>query len=130
VKLGHVSSDGTKIKAKASKHKAMSHKHMNETEARLKQEIDALLANAEKTDVEEDAQYGEGRRGDELPEELARRQSRLKKIREAKLGLELAAKEQGRAQARRSRTVAGRTRRGTAKHGQIETRSQTRDLRS
>ena len=56
VKLGHVSIDGTKIKANASKHKAMSYKHMNETEARLKQEIDALLGAAEKTDAEEDAQ--------------------------------------------------------------------------
>src|ERR1019366_9218272 len=58
VKLGHVSIDGTKIKANASKHKAMSYKHMNETEARLRQEIDALLAAAEKTDAEEDAKYG------------------------------------------------------------------------
>jgi transposase len=61
VKLGHVSIDGTKIKANAGKHKAMSYKHMNETEARLKQEIEALLAAAEKTDAEEDAQYGMGR---------------------------------------------------------------------
>jgi len=70
VKLGHVSIDGTKIKANASKHKAMSYKHMNETEARLKQEIDALLAAAEKADAEEDAQYGKDRHGDELPAEL------------------------------------------------------------
>ena len=94
VKLGHVSIDGTKIKANASKHKAMSYKRMNETEARLKQEIDALLAAAEKTDAEEDALRGKGKRGDELPEELARRESRLKKIREAKQALEQAAKEQ------------------------------------
>jgi len=67
VKLGHVSIDGTKIKANASKHKAMSYKHMNETEARLKQEIDGLLAAAEKMDAEEDAQYGKDRQGDELP---------------------------------------------------------------
>src|SRR6202049_2044238 len=70
VKLGHVSIDGTKIKANASKHKAMSYKRMNETEARLKQEIDALLATAEKTDAEEDAQHGKDRHGDELPVEL------------------------------------------------------------
>ena len=94
VKLGQVSIDGTKIKANASKHKAMSYKRMNETEARLKQEIDALLAAAEKTDAEEDALRGKGKRGDELPEELARRESRLKKIREAKQALEQAAKEQ------------------------------------
>jgi transposase len=93
VKLGHVSIDGTKIKAKASKHKAMSYKHMNETEARLKQEIDALLAAAEKTDAEEDAQYGKDRHGDELPAELQRRESRLQKIGEAKAALEQEAKE-------------------------------------
>ena len=93
VKLGHVSIDGTKIKANASKHKAMSYKHMNETEARLKQEIDTLLAAAEKTDAEEDAQYGKDRHGDELPAELQRRQSRLQKIGEAKAALEQEAKE-------------------------------------
>jgi len=93
VKLGHVSIDGTKIKANASKHKAMSYKHMNETEARLKSEIDALLAAAEKTDAEEDAQYGKDRHGDELPVELARRESRLQKIAEAKAALEQEAKE-------------------------------------
>ena len=94
VKLGHVSIDGTKIKANASKHKAMSYKRMNETEARLKQEIDALLAAAEKTDSEEDAQYGKDRRGDELPAELQRRESRLQKITEAKAVLEQKAKEE------------------------------------
>ena len=93
VKLGHVSIDGTKIKANASKHKAMSYKHMNETEARLKQEIDALLAAAEKTDAEEDAQYGKDRHGDELPAELQRRESRLRKIGAAKAVLEQEAKE-------------------------------------
>ena len=93
VKLGHVSIDGTKIKANASKHKAMSYKRMNETEARLKQEIDALLAAAEKADAEEDAQYGKDRHGDELPAELQRRESRLKKIGEAKAALEQEAKE-------------------------------------
>jgi len=62
----------------------MNYKHMNETEARLKTEIDALLAATEKTDAEEDAQYGKDRRGDELPAELQRRESRLQKIGEAK----------------------------------------------
>lgn len=94
VKLGHVAIDGTKIKANASKHKAMSYKRMNETEARLKQEIDALLAGAEKIDAEEDAQLGKDRQGDELPDELQRRESRLKKIQEAKAALEKAAREQ------------------------------------
>jgi transposase len=94
VKLGHVAIDGTKIKANASKHKAMSYKRMSETEARLQQEVEALMAAAERTDAGEDAQHGKDLRGDELPEELSRRESRLKKIREAKLALEQAAKEQ------------------------------------
>ena len=94
VKLGHVAIDGTKIKANASKHKAMSYKRMNESEARLKQEIDALLAGAEKIDAAEDAQLGKDRQGDELPDELQRRESRLKKIQEAKAALEKAAREQ------------------------------------
>jgi hypothetical protein len=83
VKLSHVSIDGTKIKANASKQsprRPMSYKHMNKTETRLKQEIDALQAAAEKTDAEKDAQCGKDRCGDELPAELQRRESRLQKI--------------------------------------------------
>jgi len=93
VKLGHVAIDGTKIKANASKHKAMSYARMGETEQRLKAEIDALLKQAEDVDAAEDAQYGKGRRGDELPAELARRESRLKKIAQAKAELEQEARE-------------------------------------
>ena len=93
VKLGHVAIDGSKIKANASKHKAMSYKRMTETEARLEQEIKALLRQAEETDAAEDARYGRKRRGDELPEELSRRESRLQKIREAKQALEDEARE-------------------------------------
>jgi hypothetical protein len=66
---------------------------MGETEARLKAEIDALLRQAEATDAAEDAQYGKGKRGDELPAELARRESRLKKIAAAKAELEREARE-------------------------------------
>lgn len=93
VKLGHVAIDGTKIKANASKHKAMSYERMEETEQRLRQEVEELLRRAEETDAAEDAQYGKGKRGDELPEELARRESRLVKIRAAKAALEQEAKE-------------------------------------
>lgn len=93
VKLGHVAIDGSKIKANASKHKAMSYKRMYETEMRLKQEIEALLRQAEETDAAEDAQYGKNRRGDELPEELSRRESRLQKISEARKALEEEARE-------------------------------------
>jgi transposase len=88
VKAGHISLDGTKIKANASKHKAMSFRRMGEKEKQLQNEIDRLLEKAEKTDNEEDRLYGKGRRGDELPEELAFREKRLKKIREAKKALE------------------------------------------
>ncbi len=88
VKLGHVALDGTKVLANASKHKAMSYGRMAEAEQRLQQEIAALLAQAQQVDAAEDAQYGKGRRGDELPAELARRESRLAKIRAAKADLE------------------------------------------
>jgi transposase len=93
VKLGHVAIDGTKIKANASKHKAMSYGRRNETEQRLKTEIEALLQQAEQTDAAEDALYGKDKRGDELPEELQRRESRLKKIQQAKAELEKEAAE-------------------------------------
>ena len=88
VKLGHVALDGTKIKANASKHKAMSYKRMKEEEARLETEVAALMKKAEAVDEEEDCRYGKDKRGDELPKELAFRESRLKKIREAREALE------------------------------------------
>lgn len=93
VKLGHVALDGTKVKANASKHKAMSYERMLETEKRLQEEVAKLLAKAQTVDAAEDEQYGKDRRGDELPAELARRESRLVKIREAKAALEQQAKE-------------------------------------
>jgi len=93
VKLGHVALDGTKVKANASKHKAMSYERMGETEKRLEEEVQALLAEAARVDAEEDGKYGKGKRGDELPQELARRESRLAKIREAQAALEREAKE-------------------------------------
>jgi transposase len=99
VKLGHVAIDGTKVKANASKHKAMSYERMEKAEERLKEEIAALLARAEATDAAEDEQYGAGRRGDELPEELERRQDRLKVIQEAKRALEEEAREKARQEA-------------------------------
>lgn len=83
VKLGHVALDGTKIKANASKHKAMSYGRMQKEEERLEREIEALLRRAEEEDAREDALYGKDKRGDELPEELANRETRLKKIEEA-----------------------------------------------
>jgi len=100
VKLGHVALDGTKVQANASKHKAMSYARMNETEKKLQDEVDRLLAEAERVDAAEDIQYGKGQRGDELPAELARRESRLKKIREAKAALEAEARAEAEAKAR------------------------------
>jgi transposase len=103
VKLGHVALDGTKIKANASKHKAMSYARMCAKEQELEQEVARLLEQAQQVDTAEDAAYGTGRRGDELPAELARRETRLRKIREAKAALEAAARaqaEQAAAQAR------------------------------
>jgi transposase len=99
VKLGHVALDGTKVLANASKHKAMSYGRMAEAEQKLAQEVAALLAQAAQVDAAEDAQYGKGTRGDELPQELARRTSRLAKIREAKAALEAEAKAQAAAAA-------------------------------
>jgi transposase len=99
VTLGHVALDGTKLQANASKHKAMSYARMLKTEAQLEAEMAQLLATAERVDQEEDARYGKGRRGDELPAELARRDSRLRKIREAKAALEREAKEKAAAKA-------------------------------
>ena len=92
VKLGHISLDGTKIKANASRHKAMSYKRMKEEEVRLEAEITEMLQKAVAVDDEEDRWYGKDKRGDELPRELAFRESRLKKIREAREALEAEAR--------------------------------------
>src|SRR5215467_11131352 len=94
MKLGRVVLDGSKVKANASKHKAMSYGRMQEEEKRLKKEVRRLLEQAEAADEDEDARYGRDRRGDELPAELARRETRLEKIREAKRALEQRAREQ------------------------------------
>jgi transposase len=93
VKLGHVAIDGTKLQANASKHKAMSYGRMSEAEQKLQAEVEELLRRAEEADAAEDAKFGKGQRGDELPEELARRESRIKKIRAAKAELEAEAKQ-------------------------------------
>jgi transposase len=93
MKVGRVALDGTKVKANASKHKAMSHDRMLEKEKQLKAEVQQLLEQAEAADAEEDARHGKDRRGDELPEELARRETRLKRIREAKRALAARARE-------------------------------------
>jgi transposase len=88
VKLGHVSIDGTKILANASKHKAMSYDRMKQEEARLRAEINELLANADAVDRAEDERYGVGVAPEDLPEELKRRQARVQRIEEAMAALE------------------------------------------
>jgi transposase len=93
VKLGRVAVDGTKIKANASKHKAMSYGRMKEKETAIRRQVRELLARADQVDREEDRLHGPDRRGDELPAELATREGRLKKIREAKAALEAEARE-------------------------------------
>jgi len=94
MKLGRVAVDGSKVKGNASKHKAMSYGRMKETEKRLREEVRKLLKQAEAADQEEDSRYGRDRRGDELPEELQRRETRIARIREAKHALEERAREQ------------------------------------
>ena len=91
VKLGHVALDGTKIKANASKHKAMSYARMKQRDAELQAEVDRWLAAAEAADAEEDSLHG-SKRGDELPKWVADKQKRIAKIREAQAALEVDAK--------------------------------------
>ena len=93
VKLGHVALDGTKVQANASKHKAMSYERMKEQEEQLSAKVRDLLQQAESADAQDDTTYGVGRRGDELPTELQRAQSRLQRIRQAKAELEAEAKQ-------------------------------------
>jgi transposase len=116
-KLGHVAFDGTKIKANASKHKAMSYARMKQREAELQGEVDRWLAAAEAADAEEDARHGE-KRGDEMPDWIADKTKRLAKIREAKAALEAEAKvaaeeeTRRRAEAEEKRKAEGKKRNG------------------
>lgn len=92
VKLGHVAVDGTKLRANASRHKAMSYKHMVSQEPKLAAEVQSWLDQADAADAAEDAQHGGGQRGDEMPDWMADRQRRLERIRAAKAQLEAEAK--------------------------------------
>src|SRR4051794_11295855 len=117
VRLGNLSTDGTKMRANASRHKAMSYGYMDKEIARLQAEVEHLLKDAERIDAEQDAAMG-GRRGDELPDELKRREDRLVKIREAKARLEAEARARAQEEQRRRdevrarREAEGRRRRG------------------
>jgi len=88
VSLGNVALDGTKMKANASKHKAMSHERMLKAEAQLEAEMAALLRKAELIEAQEDERYGKDKRGDELPQELQRWQGRIEALRKARAELE------------------------------------------
>jgi len=109
VRMGRVALDGTKIRANASRHKAMSYTRMRESEARLAAEVAAMMGEAERIDAQEDTAHGPDNRGDDLQGEMARRESRLVKIRKAKADLEAHAKEQAAGKARDRATKAGRT---------------------
>lgn len=100
VKLGHVALDGTKIKANASKHKAMSYERMKKREAELKAEVDRWLKAAEAADAEEDKLYG-SKRGDEMPDWVADKEKRLARIREAKTALQAEARAAAEEETRR-----------------------------
>ena len=117
IRLGNLATDGSKFPGNASRHKAMSYGYMNKEEERLQQEIKDLLQQAQQQDEQEDAALG-SRRGDELPDELHRRQQRLATIQAAKQRLEAQAKaeadaeRQRRAEAEAERQAKGQKRRG------------------
>ena len=114
VRLGHIALDGTKVRANASKHKAMSYGRMEKKVVELEAEVAQLLKRAESVDAQEDSLYGKGRRGDELPDELRYKESRLRKIKEAMSALEREAedKAQARKDEKRNRKKGNRKRRG------------------
>lgn len=97
MKVGRVALDGTKVKANASKHKAMSYGRMKEKQKQIREEVKRILAEAEAVDEEEDRRYGK-KRGDELPAELQRRETRLAKIKQAKKTLEERARQKAEAE--------------------------------
>jgi transposase len=127
-KLGKIAVDGTKVNANASKHKAMSYKRMKEEEARLTAEIGALMQRAAAQDAQEDEAYGPDRRGDELPEELQRRSSRLGKIREAMARLKerqaKADRAKGRQEGDERKSAKGGRKRYRREFGEPEDKSQ------
>lgn len=100
VKLGHVALDGTKIKANASKHKAMSYARMQKAEAVLAAEVAGWLKAAEAADRKDDVSLGADRRGDEMPDWVANKQQRLARIREARAAIEAEAKAGAEAKAK------------------------------
>ena len=99
-KLGHVALDGTKIKANASKHKAMSYERMGKRAAELEAEVERWLSAAEAADAEEDKAFGRDQSGEELPSWIADKKKHAEKIRAAKAELEAEAKAAAAAKAK------------------------------
>src|SRR5499425_2691269 len=119
VKLGNVSTDGTKLQGNASRHKAMSYGYMKKEVERLREAIEALVTQAYQQDAEDDAALG-SRRGDELPAELARRAARLATIEAAMQRLEARAKADAEAERQqRAAAEAARQRRGPKRRGKV-----------
>ncbi len=124
VKMGTLAVDGTKVKASASKLKAMSYGRMKQEQERLAAEIAELTTRAAQTDVEEDARYGSENRGDELPCELRRREERLSKIQQAVERLRARQVEEDRAQGRKEEEPSGKKSRFKRKFGEPEEKKQ------
>lgn len=106
VKLGHVALDGTKVRAQANRRKTLRGDKISEREQALAKKIEELMNKAAQVDAAEDAAYGKGKRGDELPSELATAQQRLAKLREIKTKMEQAARDEA-AKLERERAAAG-----------------------
>jgi transposase len=120
VKLGHVAIDGTKIKASASKHKSLSYARLKDAEQELAAEVARLLKEAQRIDEEEDELYGPGQRGDELPEEMRDRETRLAKIKGLIAEMEKEAQAAAeREQAEKEKPVADRQRRNWRRKWQV-----------
>jgi len=107
VGLGRVALDGTKVRAAASRHKAMSYDRMGKRAEELRGEVKAMLAQAEASDLEEDEEFGEDRRGDELPAQLATKEARLAAILAAKEAIEAEAREKAARETTKKATARG-----------------------
>ena len=121
VKLGHVSLDGTKVQANASKHKSMSYERMCAEEKRLEELVAGWMDRADEADREEDERFGADKSGDEMPDWMKSKASRLAKIREAREALEKEAREEA---AREETTRKGQRRRRVRKTGKPDPKSQ------
>jgi len=119
VSLGRVALDGTKLRASASRHKAMSHDRMGPKIEELEAQVAEILAEAEAIDQAEDEEFGEDKRGDELPKELATKEGRLAKLRAAKEAIEAEANEKASAKARAKAVADGKDNAGVTEAVEI-----------